>query len=101
MRSLTSSLPQIAVQAQSADKTLRQIQVPALIETYSLVLQGQQKIFKYDKQQNIEARKMYQKALEAESDYSRAMAALSRTHNLNGVIHGPKIPSLHSKKRMN
>lgn len=74
----------IAIQTQSADKLLLgRIQVPALIETYSLVLQGQQKIFKYDQVQNAQARKMYEAALESESDYSRAMAALSRTHNLD------------------
>ena len=73
----------VAVQTQSADRSLRQIQVPALIETYALVLQGQQKIFKYNREQNIQARKMYQAALESQSDYSRAMAALSRTHNLD------------------
>jgi len=73
----------VAVKTQSADNTLGRIQVPALIETYSLVLQGQQKIFKYNREQNIQAREMYQAALQNESDYSRAMAALSRTHNLD------------------
>jgi adenylate cyclase len=73
----------VAVQTQSADKTPGRIQVPALIETYSLVLQGQQKIFKYNREQNIQAREMYETALKNESDYSRAMAALSRTHNLD------------------
>jgi len=73
----------VAVQTQSADNTLRRIQVPALIETYSLVLQGQQKIFKYNREENIRAREMYEAALKNESDYSRAMASLSRTHNLD------------------
>jgi len=73
----------VAVQAQSADMTPNRIQVPALIETYSLVLQGQQKIFKYNREQNIQARQMYEAALNNESDYSRAMAALSRTYNLD------------------
>lgn len=73
----------VAVQTQSAQKTEGRIQIPALIETYTLVLQGQQKIFKYNREQNVEARKMYEAALENESDYSRAMAALSRTHNLD------------------
>ena len=73
----------VAVQTQSVDKTRGRIQVPALIETYSLVLQGQQKIFKYNREQNIQARAMYEAALQNESDYSRAMAALSRTHNLD------------------
>ena len=73
----------VAVQTQSANHVTGRIQVPALIETYSLVLKGQQKIFKYDQQQNVQARKMYEAALASESDYSRAMAALSRTHNLD------------------
>jgi adenylate cyclase len=73
----------VAVQTQSADKALGRIQVPALIETYSFVLQGQQKIFKYNREQNIQAREMYEAALKKESDYSRAMAALSRTHSLD------------------
>lgn len=73
----------VAVQTQSADKELSRIQVPALIETYSFVLQGQQKIFKYNREQNIQAREMYEAALKNESDYSRAMAGLSRTHSLD------------------
>ena len=84
----------IAVQTQSADKTLRQIQVPALIETYSLVLQGQKKIFKYDREQNIQARKMYQAALESQPDYGRAVAALSRTHNLDWRYSWTENPEL-------
>jgi len=88
----------IAIQAQAADKTQRQIQVPALIETYSLVLQGQQKMFKYNREQNIEARKMYQQALESESDYSRAMAALSRTHNLEWRYSWTEKPELALEK---
>lgn len=84
----------IAVQTQSADKMPGQIQVPALIETYALVLQGQQKIFKYDREQNFQARKMYQAALESQSDYSRAMAALSRTHNLDWRYSWTKNPEL-------
>ncbi len=73
----------VAVQTQTAHKDDRRIQVPALIETYTLMLKGQQKIFKYNREQNAQARKMYEAALESESDYSRAMAALSRTHNLD------------------
>ena len=88
----------IAVQAESADKTLRQIQVPALIETYALVLQGQQKIFKYNRNQNLQARKMYQAALEKQSDYSRAKAALSRTHNLDWRYSWTKNPELALEK---
>ncbi|MFK7857524.1 MAG: tetratricopeptide repeat protein [Granulosicoccus sp.] len=73
----------VAVKTQSADKSVTHIQVPALIETYSLVLKGQQKIFKYDREQNLQARQLYESALDNQSDYSRAMAALSRTHNLD------------------
>lgn len=73
----------VAVQTQTSSKAEGRIQVPALIATYSLVLQGQQKIFKYNREHNAQARKMYEAALDSESDYGRAMAALSRTHNLD------------------
>ncbi len=88
----------VAIQTQSADKALSRIQVPALIETYSLVLQGQQKIFKYNREQNIQAREMYQAALENESDYGRAMAALSRTHNLDWRYSWTEHPELALEK---
>ncbi len=73
----------VAIQTQSADKAQGRIQVPALIETYTLLLQGQQKIFRYDKEQNVQARHMYEAALQNEADYSRAIASLSRTYNLD------------------
>lgn len=73
----------VAVQTQASSKAEGRIQIPALIATYSLVLQGQQKIFKYNREQNAQARKMYEAALDNESDYGHAMAALSRTHNLD------------------
>ena len=73
----------VAVQTQASSKAEGRIQIPALIATYSLLLQGQQKIFKYNREQNAQARKMYEAALDSESDYGRAMAALSRTHNLD------------------
>ncbi|MDC0434599.1 adenylate/guanylate cyclase domain-containing protein [bacterium] len=73
----------VAVQAESADNTRGQIQVPALISTYSLMLKGQQKVFRYSREQNVQARHLYEAALENESDYGRAMAAISRTHNLD------------------
>ncbi|OED41430.1 hypothetical protein AB833_09685 [Chromatiales bacterium (ex Bugula neritina AB1)] len=73
----------VAIQTQSASRTPERIQIPALIESYTLVLQGQQKIFRYDREQNCMAREMYEAALSHESDYSRAIAALSRTHSLD------------------
>ena len=88
----------IAVQTQSADQSLRQMQVPALIETYALVLQGQQRIFKYNRDQNRQARERYQAALESQADYSRAMAALSRTHNLDWRYSWTENPELALEK---
>ena len=88
----------VAVKTQTDDKTHQRIQVPALIETYSLVLQGQQKIFKYNQEQNLQARKMYEAALNNESDYSRAMAALSRTHNLDWRYSWTESPELSLEK---
>lgn len=88
----------VAVQTQSASTTLKRIQVPALIETYSLVLQGQQKLFQYNREQNTQARKMYEAALENEADYSRAMASLSRTHNLDWRYSWTERPDLALEK---
>jgi TolB-like protein/class 3 adenylate cyclase len=88
----------VAVQTQSVNTALKRIQVPALIETYSLVLQGQQKIFQYNREQNRQAREMYEAALKNEADYSRAMAALSRTHNLDWRYSWTEQPDLALEK---
>ncbi len=53
------------------------------LQAYSMVLQGQQKIFMYRKDLNSEARLHYEHALEREPEYARALAAISRTYNFD------------------
>ena len=57
--------------------------LPSSLAAYGYVLQGQQHIFKYTRRENHEAHTLYEKALQADPDYARAWAALSRTVNLN------------------
>ncbi|MEM7224992.1 MAG: adenylate/guanylate cyclase domain-containing protein [Pseudomonadota bacterium] len=61
---------------------LRQL-MPNDLEAYGLVLQGQQRIFRYTRDANYEARKLYEAAMQADPRYARAMAAVSRTLNLD------------------
>ncbi len=56
---------------------------PSDLEAYGLVLQGQQRIFRYTRDDNQEARKLYEAALDIDPRYARAIAAVSRTLNLD------------------
>ena len=61
---------------------LRQM-MPSDLQAYGLVLQGQQHIFRYTRDSNQAARKLYESAMAADPRYARAMAAVSRTLNLD------------------
>ena len=50
---------------------------------YDCLLQGQQHIFRYTKNDNYTARELYDKAAHRDPRYARALAAMSRTHNLD------------------
>jgi TolB-like protein/class 3 adenylate cyclase/Flp pilus assembly protein TadD len=56
---------------------------PAHLRAYECVLQGQQHIFQYRREENRLARMLYEAALEADPNYARAFAAKSRTLNLD------------------
>jgi TolB-like protein/Flp pilus assembly protein TadD len=72
-----------AVQIEATEsERMRQIR-PSDLEAYGLVLQGQQRIFRYTRDDNQEARKLYEAALEIDPRYARAIAAVSRTLNLD------------------
>ena len=72
-----------AVQIEATEsERMRQMQASDL-EAYGLVLQGQQRIFRYTRDDNQEARNLYEAALEIDPRYARAMAAVSRTLNLD------------------
>lgn len=69
------------IEAHESDR-LRQA-LPSDLEAYGLVLKGQQRIFRYTSLDNQEARKLYEAALNADPRYARAMAAYSRTLNID------------------
>jgi TolB-like protein len=71
----------LAVQVETAERDRMRQQPLADMEAYGLVLQGQQKLFRYTRNDNAEARELYTAALKADSRYARAQAALSRTYN--------------------
>lgn len=56
---------------------------PADLRAYSLVLQGQQHLFHYTRDENRRARLLYESALKVDPHYARAMAAKSRTLNID------------------
>ncbi len=73
-----------AVQIEANEQQwLRQGGLPSNLAAYSYVLQGQQHLFRYTRQENREAHGLYRQALEADPEYARAWAALSRTVNLS------------------
>jgi adenylate cyclase len=60
---------------------LRQL-APNDLEAYGYVLQGQQRIFRYTQADTQGARKLYDRALQLDPKYGRALAAKSRTLNI-------------------
>ncbi len=71
----------LAVQIESAERERMRQLPPADLQAYGLVLQGQQKLFRYTRTDNFQARELYAQALKADYHYARAMAAMSRTYN--------------------
>ncbi|MFI2767282.1 adenylate/guanylate cyclase domain-containing protein [Ruegeria faecimaris] len=72
-----------AVMIESHERQVMVQAVPSDLEAYGSVLQGQQHIFKYTRNDNRKAQNFYQSALERDGNYARAAAALSRTLNLD------------------
>ena len=72
-----------AVQIEATESERMRQMRPSDLEAYGLVLQGQQRIFRYTRDDNQEARKLYEAALEIDPRYARAIAAVSRTLNLD------------------
>ncbi|HUF87931.1 MAG TPA: tetratricopeptide repeat protein [Thermohalobaculum sp.] len=71
-----------AVQIEANERQRLRQGMPSNLAAYSYVLQGQQHLFRYTRRDNAEAHGLYEKALDADPDYARAWAALSRTVNL-------------------
>jgi adenylate cyclase len=73
----------MAVQIEASERARLKAVSPPSFVAYGLVLQGQSHLFKYTRQDNIQARDFYVQGLGRNNHYSRALAALSRTHNLD------------------
>jgi adenylate cyclase len=72
-----------AVQIETSERArIRQL-APADLRAYGFVLQGQQHIFRYTRDENREARLLYEAALQIDPRYARALAAKSRTLNID------------------
>jgi TolB-like protein/class 3 adenylate cyclase len=72
-----------AVQIESSERERTRTLPPSDLRAYGYVLQGQQHIFQYRRESNRAARDLYDAALGADPIYARALAAKSRTLNLD------------------
>lgn len=81
-----------AVQIEAAERERMQRIKQPTVEAYGYVLQGQEKIFHYTKTENVQARELYEAALQHDPMYARAIAAISRTHNLDWRYSWTKSP---------
>ncbi|KAB2848851.1 MAG: tetratricopeptide repeat protein [Hyphomicrobiaceae bacterium] len=70
----------LAVQIDLAQQR-QESQLPRDMQAYGLVLRGQQLIYRYTKEANAHARRLFEEALALAPDYGRALSGLSRTHN--------------------
>jgi TolB-like protein len=73
----------IAVQIEASERERLRNVPPANLRAYEYVLQGQQHIFQYRREENLLARQLYEAALAVDPLYARALAAKSRTLNLD------------------
>ena len=71
------------MQIESSERERTRTLPPSDLRAYGFVLQGQQHIFRYRREENRLARQLYEAALEADPLYARALTAKSRTLNLD------------------
>jgi TolB-like protein/class 3 adenylate cyclase/Flp pilus assembly protein TadD len=72
-----------AVQIESSERERTRLMPPSDLRAYGFVLQGQQHILQYRRNENRLARQLYDSALQSDPLYARALAAKSRTLNLD------------------
>ena len=73
----------MSVRIEEAERERFRQLLPTDMEAYGLLLQGQQRIFRYKREDNVTARRLYEAALQNDPRYARAVAAISRTYNLD------------------
>ncbi len=73
----------VVAKIESAERDRLSRQIPSDLEAYNCLLKGQERIYRYTRNDNHEARRLYDSALGHDPHYARALAAISRTHNLD------------------
>ncbi len=74
---------EIAAQIEVSERVRLRLTPLANLEAYGFVLQGQKHIFRYTQDEVRRARGLYDTALVSDPRYARAIAAKSRTYNLD------------------
>jgi len=72
-----------AAQIEAAELDRAGQTAPSDLQAYGLLLRGQQRISLYTRADNLEAQRFYTSALDHDDHYARALAALSRTLNID------------------
>ena len=72
-----------AVQIEAAEVESMRQNPPTDLKAYSLVLQGQRLVSRYTRQDNCEARLLFEAARQTDPHYARAAAGISRTLNID------------------
>ncbi len=73
----------MAVNIETAESEKLMQSIPQDLHAYGLVLRGQQHLFRYTQNDNRAARGLYEQALKSDPLYARAIAAASRTLNID------------------
>lgn len=72
-----------AAQIETTETDRARVKPPSDMAAYDFVLQGQQFAYRYRRDDNAQARKLFQAAQDVDSRYARASAAISRTLNID------------------
>jgi len=86
------SVGAMAVQIESAERARFGVVPPNNLDAYGYLLRGREKALHFMCEENQSARFHYEMALNVSPHYSRALAAISRTHNLDWRYNWSNMP---------
>lgn len=73
----------MAVRIEQSERERARVAPPGSLDAYGLVLEGQNRIVNFTRDDNTASRRCFERALDASPGYARAFASLSRTHSLD------------------
>ena len=82
----------LAIRIEGAERIRALRAEPSTLRAYGLLLRGHEKFYLYTKPANGEARNLYKRASGLDPSFSRAWAALSKTHNVDWRYHWSRQP---------